>query len=324
MLIRSSTRSPLVAGCFPPPVAIILMTAPVLYPIVVLSGFDPYWFAVILTINMEIGLITPPVGLNLFVINGIAPDVKLQTILRGALPFVLLMALGIVILCFFPRSPPGYRTGCSGRSSANDVYRVWRYTARGIFPGLIALDSGRSPRWGALAGTMAGLLGIGGGALIVPVLVIVFETQGVDRSLITMQAALGTSLATISLHRAVLGAGAPPAQRGQVGDHPVYSRNYDRGGLAGRGDCRCAACRTLQIMFVVFMFAIAVHPALAATASRTLPGSVGISLAGTAIGAASSLFGVGGGSMSVPFMTGGSVPVRQAIATRRLSDCRSR
>jgi tripartite ATP-independent transporter DctM subunit len=92
----------LVAGCFLPPVAIILMTAPVLYPIVVLSGFDPYWFAVILTINMEIGLITPPVGLNLFVINGIAPDVKLQTILRGALPFVLLMALGIVILCFFP------------------------------------------------------------------------------------------------------------------------------------------------------------------------------------------------------------------------------
>ncbi len=92
----------LVIGCFLPPVAIILMTAPILYPIVVQSGFDPYWFAVILTINMEIGLITPPVGLNLFVINGIAPDVKLPTILRGALPFVLLMALGIVILCVFP------------------------------------------------------------------------------------------------------------------------------------------------------------------------------------------------------------------------------
>ncbi|TAM46736.1 MAG: TRAP transporter large permease [Gammaproteobacteria bacterium] len=92
----------LVIGCFLPPVAIILMTAPILYPIVVQSGFDPYWFAVILTVNMEIGLITPPVGLNLFVINGIAPDVKLPTILRGALPFVLLMALGIVILCVFP------------------------------------------------------------------------------------------------------------------------------------------------------------------------------------------------------------------------------
>jgi tripartite ATP-independent transporter DctM subunit len=92
----------LVLGCFLPPVAIILMTAPILLPIVTQAGFDPYWFAVILTINMEIGLITPPVGLNLFVINGIAPDIKLQTILRGALPFVLLMVLGMVILCLFP------------------------------------------------------------------------------------------------------------------------------------------------------------------------------------------------------------------------------
>jgi tripartite ATP-independent transporter DctM subunit len=93
----------LVAGCFLPPVAIILMTAPILYPIVVNAGFDPYWFAVILTINMEIGLITPPVGLNLFVINAIAPDVKLPTVLWGSLPFVLLMVLGIVLLCFFPQ-----------------------------------------------------------------------------------------------------------------------------------------------------------------------------------------------------------------------------
>jgi tripartite ATP-independent transporter DctM subunit len=92
----------LVAGCFLPPVAIILMTAPILYPIVTASGFDPYWFAVILTVNMEIGLITPPVGLNLFVINGIAPEVRLPVILRGALPFVLLMMFGIVLMCFFP------------------------------------------------------------------------------------------------------------------------------------------------------------------------------------------------------------------------------
>jgi tripartite ATP-independent transporter DctM subunit len=92
----------LALGCFLPPVAIILMTAPILLPIVTQAGFDPYWFAVILTINMEIGLITPPVGLNLFVINGIAPDIKLQTILRGALPFVLLMVVGVLILCVFP------------------------------------------------------------------------------------------------------------------------------------------------------------------------------------------------------------------------------
>ena len=67
----------LVAGFFLPPVAVILMTAPILMPIVLQAGFDPYWFAVVLTINMEIGLITPPVGLNLYVIDSIAPDVGL-------------------------------------------------------------------------------------------------------------------------------------------------------------------------------------------------------------------------------------------------------
>ncbi|ORE93655.1 TRAP dicarboxylate transporter subunit DctM [Stappia sp. 22II-S9-Z10] len=92
----------LVAGFFLPPVAVILMTAPILLPIVVASGFDPYWFAVILTINMEIGLISPPVGLNLYVINGIAPDIPLKTILLGSLPYVLCMILAIVILSIFP------------------------------------------------------------------------------------------------------------------------------------------------------------------------------------------------------------------------------
>jgi C4-dicarboxylate transporter, DctM subunit len=93
----------LVAGCFLPPVAIILMTAPTLLPIIEGLGFDVIWFAIILTINMEIGLITPPVGLNLYVINGIAPDVSLPTILWGSLPFVLCMVLGIVLLCLFPQ-----------------------------------------------------------------------------------------------------------------------------------------------------------------------------------------------------------------------------
>ena len=92
----------LVAGFFLPPVAVILMSAPILLPIVVGAGFDPYWFAVILTINMEIGLITPPVGLNLYVINGITPDIDLKTILKGSLPFVVCMVLAIVILSIFP------------------------------------------------------------------------------------------------------------------------------------------------------------------------------------------------------------------------------
>ncbi|WP_404426170.1 TRAP transporter large permease [Thalassospira australica] len=92
----------LICGFFLPPVAVILMSAPILLPVIVNAGFDPYWFAVILTINMEIGLITPPVGLNLYVINGIAPDIRLQTILKGAMPYVLCMVVAIVVLCFFP------------------------------------------------------------------------------------------------------------------------------------------------------------------------------------------------------------------------------
>ena len=93
----------LISGFFLPPVAVILMSAPILLPVIINAGFDPYWFAVILTINMEIGLITPPVGLNLYVINGIAPDIRLQSILKGAFPYVLCMIAAIIILCFFPQ-----------------------------------------------------------------------------------------------------------------------------------------------------------------------------------------------------------------------------
>jgi tripartite ATP-independent transporter DctM subunit len=92
----------LVSGFFLPPVAVILMAAPILLPIITEAGFDPYWFAVVLTVNMEIGLITPPVGLNLYVINGIAPEVPLPTVLKGALPFMLCMVFGIVVLSVFP------------------------------------------------------------------------------------------------------------------------------------------------------------------------------------------------------------------------------
>ena len=92
----------LIAGFFLPPVAVILMAAPILLPIIITAGFDPIWFAVILTINMEIGLISPPVGLNLYVISGIAPDIPLKTILLGSLPYVGCMVLAIVLLCLFP------------------------------------------------------------------------------------------------------------------------------------------------------------------------------------------------------------------------------
>lgn len=92
----------IVMGFFLPPVAVILMAAPILLPIILSAGFDPYWFAVVLTINMEIGLISPPVGLNLYVINGIAPDISLKTILMGSLPYVACMIIAIILLCIFP------------------------------------------------------------------------------------------------------------------------------------------------------------------------------------------------------------------------------
>lgn len=92
----------LILGCFMPPVAIILITAPILHPIIKSLGFDPIWFGVIVTLNMEAGLITPPVGLNLYVVQGIAPDVPLSEVLKGSSPFIIMLCLGMVILCFWP------------------------------------------------------------------------------------------------------------------------------------------------------------------------------------------------------------------------------
>ncbi len=106
----------LIAGFFLPPVAVILMAAPILLPIITVAGFDPIWFAVVLTINMEIGLISPPVGLNLYVINGIAPDISLKTILVGSMPYVLCMVLAILILCVFPGIATWLPTAMMGAS----------------------------------------------------------------------------------------------------------------------------------------------------------------------------------------------------------------
>ena len=76
----------LVCGFFIPPAAIILMTAPILLPMIIAAGFDPVWFGVIITVNMEIGLIHPPVGLNIYIINSIAPDVPLMRVMWGTIP----------------------------------------------------------------------------------------------------------------------------------------------------------------------------------------------------------------------------------------------
>ena len=92
----------LVLGFFLPPVAIILMVTPIILPALNTHGFDLIWFGVIMTIMLEAGLVTPPVGLNLFVINGIAPDIPLKAIMKGVLPFIWLMLLAVLLLCLMP------------------------------------------------------------------------------------------------------------------------------------------------------------------------------------------------------------------------------
>ena len=91
-----------VLGFFLPPVSIILMTAPIILPPLREAGFDLIWFGVVMAVVMEMGLIHPPVGLNIFVINRIAPDIGLGPIIWGTLPFVALMAVAVVILSVVP------------------------------------------------------------------------------------------------------------------------------------------------------------------------------------------------------------------------------
>ncbi len=88
-------------GCFMDALALITLTIPIIYPVVITMGFDPIWFGVIIVLVTEMGVITPPVGINVYVIKGIAEDVPLGTIFRGAMPFLigLLIAAGILITC---------------------------------------------------------------------------------------------------------------------------------------------------------------------------------------------------------------------------------
>jgi len=92
----------IVLGFFLPPVSIILMTAPIILPPLKAAGFDLIWFGVTMTIVMEMGLIHPPVGLNIFVIKNIAPDISLHDIVWGVMPFVALMFFAVFLLCVFP------------------------------------------------------------------------------------------------------------------------------------------------------------------------------------------------------------------------------
>jgi len=92
----------LVGGCFMDALALITLTIPILYPLVLALGFDPIWFGVIIVLVTEMGVITPPVGVNVYVIKGIAPDVPLETIFKGIIPFLIALIIIVGILMSVP------------------------------------------------------------------------------------------------------------------------------------------------------------------------------------------------------------------------------
>jgi C4-dicarboxylate transporter, DctM subunit len=93
----------MVLGFFLPPVSIILMTAPIILPPLKAAGFDLIWFGIVMTIVMEMGLIHPPVGLNIFVIKNIAPDIPLKDIILGTAPFLIIMFAAVFLICLVPQ-----------------------------------------------------------------------------------------------------------------------------------------------------------------------------------------------------------------------------
>lgn len=91
-----------ILGFFLPPVSIIVMTVPIILPPLQTAGFDLIWFGIAMTLVMEMGLIHPPVGLNIFIIRSIAPDISLWELIVGIFPFIILLMIGVLLLCIFP------------------------------------------------------------------------------------------------------------------------------------------------------------------------------------------------------------------------------
>ena len=89
-------------GMFIDPISMMLMTLPVAYPIVTALGFDPIWFGVALVLMIEVGMITPPVGIILFVLRGMSGDVPMKQIVAGVMPFVAVILLNVVLIYLYP------------------------------------------------------------------------------------------------------------------------------------------------------------------------------------------------------------------------------
>lgn len=91
----------LILGCVMDPFAMLLIVVPILYPVIISLGLDPVWFAVLVVLMMELGMITPPVGMNV-IMKGVAKDVPMYTIFKGLLPFVVAMAVCVALIVVFP------------------------------------------------------------------------------------------------------------------------------------------------------------------------------------------------------------------------------
>jgi TRAP-type C4-dicarboxylate transport system permease large subunit len=91
-----------ILGCFLESMSMILLTVPLFFPMIVKLGFDPIWFGIIVVVVTEISLITPPIGMNIFVLNTVLPEVSTTTIFRGVLPFVAIDIVRLALLVAFP------------------------------------------------------------------------------------------------------------------------------------------------------------------------------------------------------------------------------
>src|SRR5437879_9853126 len=92
----------LLLGCLMDAMAMIILTIPIIFPVVTALGFDPIWFGVIIVMTVELGLIHPPVGMNVFVIKSVVKDVKFSTIFAGVIPFIVADLIRLVILIALP------------------------------------------------------------------------------------------------------------------------------------------------------------------------------------------------------------------------------
>jgi TRAP-type C4-dicarboxylate transport system permease large subunit len=92
----------LILGCFLDALAMVVGTIPIVFPIVVALGIDPVWFGIFLVIMAELALITPPVGMNLYVVQGVRGEGNIIDVIYGVLPFLVIMLVLIALLWFFP------------------------------------------------------------------------------------------------------------------------------------------------------------------------------------------------------------------------------